>query len=106
MFTYATNKFWSYVESGLADTDGFKICLQVCAWLGLRPLIIIWVSYLLNSYSKNTKASLVGFVRSYLNLHTAVLACFGVNESLCRAFVIEKPFAALCFKMMGSSITV
>ena len=24
--------------NGLADIDGFKICIQVCVWLGFPPL--------------------------------------------------------------------
>ena len=28
------------VMTGLADVDGFKICIQVCMWLGFRPLIL------------------------------------------------------------------
>ena len=27
------------VMNGLADVDGFKICIQVCVWLGFPPLI-------------------------------------------------------------------
>ena len=43
MFTNATNKFLSLVMNGLADGDGFKICIQVCVWLGFPPLLIhIW----------------------------------------------------------------
>ena len=38
MFTNATNKFWSLVLMGLTDVDGFKICIQVCLWLGFPPL--------------------------------------------------------------------
>ena len=26
--------------NGLADVDGFKICIQVCMWLGFPPLIV------------------------------------------------------------------
>ena len=37
MFTNATKKFWSLVITDLADIDGFKICIQVGVWLGLRP---------------------------------------------------------------------
>ena len=29
MFTNAIKKFWSLVMNGLADVDGFKICIQV-----------------------------------------------------------------------------
>ena len=25
--------------NGLADVDGFKICIQVCVWLGFPPLV-------------------------------------------------------------------
>ena len=38
MFTNATNKFWNLVMEGLADADKFKICIQVCVWLGFPPL--------------------------------------------------------------------
>ena len=38
MFINATNKFWSLVMTGLADVDGFKICIEVCVWLGFQPL--------------------------------------------------------------------
>ena len=41
MFTDATNKF--EVMNGLADIDGFKICIQVCVWLGFPSLTLeIW----------------------------------------------------------------
>ena len=39
MFTNATDKFWSLVMNGLADVDGFKICIWVCVWLGFPPLV-------------------------------------------------------------------
>ena len=39
MFPSATNKFLSLVMNGLADVDGFKLCIQVCVWLGFPPLI-------------------------------------------------------------------
>ena len=26
--------------TGLADVDGFKICIQVCMWLAFRPLVL------------------------------------------------------------------
>ena len=35
----ATNKLRSLVMIGLSDVDGFKICIQVCAWLGFLPLM-------------------------------------------------------------------
>ena len=38
MFTNATNKFWCLVMTGLADVDGFIICIQACMWLGFPPL--------------------------------------------------------------------
>ena len=38
MFTNATITFWSLVMNGLADVDGFKICIQVCVLLGFPPL--------------------------------------------------------------------
>ena len=38
MFTNATNKFWGLVINSSADVDGFKICIQVCVWLGFPPL--------------------------------------------------------------------
>ena len=38
MFTSATNTFWSLVMTGLADVDGFRICIQVCVWLGFPTL--------------------------------------------------------------------
>ena len=28
----------SLVMTGLADVDGFKICMQVCVWLGFPPV--------------------------------------------------------------------
>ena len=34
MFTKETNKFWSLVKTGLADVDGFGICIQVYVWPG------------------------------------------------------------------------
>ena len=37
-FTNATNTFWNLIMTGLADVDGFKICVQVCVWPDLRPL--------------------------------------------------------------------
>ena len=39
MFTNAINQSWSLVMNGLADVDGFKICIQVCVWLGF-PLLV------------------------------------------------------------------
>ena len=41
MFTNATNKFWSLVMNGLADVDGFKICIQVCVWPRFPPFLKI-----------------------------------------------------------------
>ena len=38
MFTNATNKFWSLIMIGLADADGFEICIQDCILPGFRPL--------------------------------------------------------------------
>ena len=38
MFTNMTNKFWSLVTTGLADVDGFQICIQVCVWLDFWPM--------------------------------------------------------------------
>ena len=40
MFTNATNKLRSLVMNGPADVDGFKLCIQVCMWLGFPPLKI------------------------------------------------------------------
>ena len=40
MFTNATNKLWSLLMNGLADVDGFKLCIQVCVWLGFPALIL------------------------------------------------------------------
>ena len=40
MFPSATNKFLSLVMNGLADVDGFKLCIQVCVWLGFPPLML------------------------------------------------------------------
>ena len=37
MFINAINKFWSLVMNGLADIDGFKICIQAWVWLGFPP---------------------------------------------------------------------
>ena len=46
MLINATNKCWSLVMTGLADVDGFKICIQVCVWMGFPPLIYyIWKAY-------------------------------------------------------------
>ena len=39
MFNNATNKFESLVMIGLADVDGFKICIQVFVWLGFPTLM-------------------------------------------------------------------
>ena len=27
--------------TGLADVVGFKVCIQVCVWLGFRPLSFV-----------------------------------------------------------------
>ena len=35
------NKFSCLVMTGLADVDGFIICIQVCVWLGFPPLILV-----------------------------------------------------------------
>ena len=40
VITNAPNKFWSLVETGLADVDGFIIFIQVC----VRPRS--WLLYL------------------------------------------------------------
>ena len=50
MFTNATNKFWSLVMTGLADVDGFKICMQVCVcvWLGFQPLKLSYILVIQN----------------------------------------------------------
>ena len=45
MFTNATNEYGSLVMTGLADVDGFKIYMQMCMWLGFRPLIILRGQY-------------------------------------------------------------
>ena len=45
----ATNKFWSLVMTGLADVDGFRICIQVCMWLDFRPLIVFDEEISINS---------------------------------------------------------
>ena len=39
MFTNATNKIWSLVMTGLVGVDGFKLCIQVCVWLGFATLL-------------------------------------------------------------------
>ena len=31
--------------NGLADLDGFKICIQVCVWLGFPPLLFDGMIY-------------------------------------------------------------
>ena len=38
MFTNATNKFLSLVMTGLADVDGFEICIHDCILPGFGPL--------------------------------------------------------------------
>ena len=30
--------FEDLAMNGLADVDGFKICIQMCVWLGVPPL--------------------------------------------------------------------
>ena len=48
MFTNETNKFWSLVMTGLADVDGYKICIKVCVWLGFPPLNIYVFRWIIN----------------------------------------------------------
>ena len=36
--------------AGLADVDGFKICMQVCVWLGFPPLKPYEVILFLKTY--------------------------------------------------------
>ena len=55
MFTNSTNKFEVKSWIVLADVDGFKICIQVCVWLGFRLLIIL----ALTSSQNKTKYILV-----------------------------------------------
>ena len=45
MFINARIKVESLVMNGLADVDGFKICIQVCLWLGFPHLVNIACDY-------------------------------------------------------------
>ena len=36
--------------SGLADIDGFKMCMQVCVWLGFPPLKLYEILLFLKTY--------------------------------------------------------
>ena len=66
MFTNATNKFWSLVMTGLADVNGFgfKICIQVCMWLGFRSLSLHKIKCRRDFFKKRTKTYLKILVRN------------------------------------------
>ena len=36
----SSERYPCLVMNGLADVDRFKICIQVCMWLGFPPLIM------------------------------------------------------------------
>ena len=61
--------------NGLADVDGFKICIHVCVWLGFPPLIVGQpnVRSIVDYYIKLNSATVVQIVVKLWNyLHPFV----------------------------------
>ena len=65
MFTKETIKFWSLVKTGLADVDGFGICIQVYVW----PDSDHWFSTLLPKGITSLAKPVFGFQQKSNYIH-------------------------------------